>query len=215
LHSFRRLTFFLPCVFLLLASCRGKRGQNVVENPILRSITVSPPSATLAPGQTQQFTVAANFSDGSSKPLTEAAWSTSAPALTNVTPTGLVTTVGEGHFTVFATFEKVTGSATLTVELQNEPTTQELAPRCPAPSKEVQATCRGITYEDLPDGARALLRELKCDAGPESTYDYGTAVDLNGDGVPEYQYCCHEAPPRSLWRRSHWQGRDRMEGPDG
>jgi hypothetical protein len=192
-HSVKRLTVWLPYVFLLLASCRGKSGQSV-ENPILRSITVSPPSATVAAGQTQQFTVAANFSDGSSRALPDAAWSTSAPTVTNVTSTGLVTTVGQGHFTVFATFEKTTGSATLTVDLRNETTTQELASRCPAPSKEIQATCRGITYEDLPDGARALLHQLGCDTGPSSNYNYGTAVDLNGDGIPEYQFCCKEAP---------------------
>lgn len=190
----KHLTVSLLCVFLLLASCRGKSGQNVVESPILRSITVSPRSATVAVGQTQQFTAEAKFSDGSSKRLAEAEWSTSAPGLTQVSPTGLVTTIGEGHFTVFVTFEKITGSATLTVEPGNQPTAQELESRCPAPSKEIQATCREITYEDLPDGARALLHQLKCDTGPESPYDYGTAVDLNGDGVPEYQFCCHEAP---------------------
>lgn len=70
----------------------------------------------------------------------------------------------------------------------------ELASRCPAPAKEVQATCREITYKDLPDGAKALLRRLKCNAGPSSNYDYGSAVDLNGDGIREYQFCCHEAP---------------------
>jgi hypothetical protein len=70
----------------------------------------------------------------------------------------------------------------------------ELASRCPAPSNEVLATCRAITYKDLPVGAKALLRHLKCDTGPSSSYNYGTAVDLNGDGIPEYQFCCNEAP---------------------
>jgi hypothetical protein len=70
----------------------------------------------------------------------------------------------------------------------------DLASRCPAASKEVQATCREITYKDLPAGAKVLLRQLKCNAGPGSNYDYGSAVDLNGDGIPEYLFCCHEAP---------------------
>ena len=51
-----------------------------------------------------------------------------------------------------------------------------------------------MTYEDLLKGARALLRELKCDVGPQGPYNYGTAVDLNGDCTPEYEFCCHEAP---------------------
>ena len=67
------------------------------------------------------------------------------------------------------------------------------APTCPAADKEVQASCREITYSDLPGGARALLQKLKCDVRPGSNYDWGSAVDLNGDGSPEYQFCCHEA----------------------
>jgi len=193
-RSFKGVMVLLLCVLWWMASCHDKRGQIVVENPILQSITVSPPSATVAVGQTQQFTATANYSDGSSKPLAEATWSTSAPTLVAVSSTGLVTPVGQGHFAVTATLEKMTGNATLTVELPNEPTTQELAARCPAPSKEIQASCREIKYEDLPNGAKALLRRLKCDTGPGSPYDYGTAVDLKGDGVPEYQFCCHEAP---------------------
>ena len=65
---------------------------------------------------------------------------------------------------------------------------------CPKPSKEVQASCRAITYKDLPVGARLLLRRMKCDVRAGSPYDSGSAVDLNGDGSPEYQFCCHEAP---------------------
>ncbi len=70
----------------------------------------------------------------------------------------------------------------------------DLASKCPAPAKAVQASCREITYKDLPEGAIALLRKMKCDLPAESSYDYGSAVDLNGDGSPEYQVCCHEAP---------------------
>ena len=53
----------------------------------------------------------------------------------------------------------------------------------PAPSNEVHAACRAITYKDLPVGAKALLRQLKSDTGPSCNYDYGAAVDLNGDGI--------------------------------
>jgi len=33
---------------------------------------------------------------------------------------------------------------------------------------------------------------MTCDA--TSNYDYGSAIDLNGDGVPEYPVCCHYPP---------------------
>ena len=70
----------------------------------------------------------------------------------------------------------------------------DLAAMCPKPSNEIQATCKEIAYKDLPGGAKALLRRMKCDVRSGSNYDYGSAVDLNGDSSPEYQFCCHEAP---------------------
>lgn len=72
--------------------------------------------------------------------------------------------------------------------------TDDLTSMCPKPSHEIQAGCRQITYKDLPVGAKALLRKLKCDVRSGSNYDFGSAVDLNGNGSPEYQFCCHEAP---------------------
>jgi len=73
-------------------------------------------------------------------------------------------------------------------------TADDTAPTCPAPSKAVQASCKEIAYKDLPEGVRALLQMMKCEVGSGSSYDFGSAVDLNGDGLPEYLFCCHEAP---------------------
>jgi hypothetical protein len=63
---------------------------------------------------------------------------------------------------------------------------------CPPPNVRALETCKQTTYEDLPEGALELLRKLKCDVNPK--YAYGSAVDLNGDGEPEYQVCCYETP---------------------
>src|SRR5579884_3784405 len=63
---------------------------------------------------------------------------------------------------------------------------------CPQPNGQALASCKMISYKDLPQGARDLLHKLKCDTG--DNYDYGSAVDLNGDGIPEYQFCCRDAP---------------------
>jgi hypothetical protein len=188
-----RTPLLVTCVFWLLVSCNGGGGRNTPGGPTLQSITVSPSNAAVALGKNQKFTATAHYSDGSSKPLPEATWTTSAPGPIQVTSNGLATSVAQGQFGVFATSGKITGNATLTVGPPPS-IADELPSRCPTPSKQVQATCRAITYEDLPNGARGLLRELKCDVGPESSYDYGSAVDLTGDGSPEYQFCCHEAP---------------------
>jgi hypothetical protein len=64
---------------------------------------------------------------------------------------------------------------------------------CPKPSEEILAGCKVITYSDLPAGAREVLRKRGCRVGPGDNYDYGSAVDLNGDGTPEYQFCCDYA----------------------
>jgi hypothetical protein len=62
---------------------------------------------------------------------------------------------------------------------------------CPKPNIRALSSCTEISYKDLPQGALDLLAQLKCDVS--SNYDYGSAVDLNGDGEPEYQVCCKEA----------------------
>ncbi|HEV2448415.1 MAG TPA: tetratricopeptide repeat protein, partial [Candidatus Sulfopaludibacter sp.] len=64
--------------------------------------------------------------------------------------------------------------------------------RCPPPNTQALSSCKEISYKDLPDGALKLLTKMKCDV--TSNYNYGSAVDLNGDGEPEYQVCCGDAP---------------------
>lgn len=61
---------------------------------------------------------------------------------------------------------------------------------CPKPNTQALSNCKEISYKDLPKGALDLLIKMKCTV---ANYDYGSAVDLNGDGKPEYQVCCHDA----------------------
>jgi hypothetical protein len=62
---------------------------------------------------------------------------------------------------------------------------------CPEPDIKALTACREVSYKDLPKGALALLKTLRCDVS--SNYDYGSAVDLNGDGQPEYEVCCKDS----------------------
>ena len=64
--------------------------------------------------------------------------------------------------------------------------------RCPQPNTSALENCKQISRKDLPQGALELLAKMKC--GASSNYDYGSAVDLNADGDPEYQVCCGDAP---------------------
>lgn len=62
---------------------------------------------------------------------------------------------------------------------------------CPKPNVQALSSCREISYKDLPKGALHLLIKLKCNVS--SNYGYGSAVDLSGDGEPEYLVCCKDA----------------------
>jgi hypothetical protein len=70
--------------------------------------------------------------------------------------------------------------------------------RCPKPSEAILASCKEITYKDLPLGAFKLLQKLKCEVAKNvlvggSNYDDGSVVDLGGKGEPFYEMCCSEA----------------------
>lgn len=64
---------------------------------------------------------------------------------------------------------------------------------CGLPSETALSGCKEIRSIDLPAGAKALLKKLNCTVRSGDVHDYGSAVDLNDDGVPEYQFCCEPA----------------------
>ena len=83
---------------------------------ILTSIAVAPGAPTMTSlRQTQQLTAAARDQKG--KPMTGKVfrWTSSNPSVATVSPTGMVTAVGNGSATISAAAEGVTGAANLTV----------------------------------------------------------------------------------------------------
>ena len=82
----------LPWLLLGVSFMVGCGGSGFVT---LRSITVTPSTATVAPNGTQQFTAMGNYSDGSTQDLTTVAdWSASPGA--TITVGGLATGVTPG-----------------------------------------------------------------------------------------------------------------------
>ena len=81
----------------------------------LKSIAVTPATATVAPNGTQQFTATGTFADGSTQDITSSVtWSASTGA--TVTQNGLATGVTPGSTaTIMAAQGSVSGAATLTV----------------------------------------------------------------------------------------------------
>lgn len=100
----------------LAASCNG-----FFVDPTLTSLAVTPTSASLIQGNTQQLTATGTYDDGSTKNLTgDAAWSTSDSTVATVTAGGLVkaaTAIANppGSATITATSATFTASTSITV----------------------------------------------------------------------------------------------------
>ncbi|HVH11613.1 MAG TPA: Ig-like domain-containing protein, partial [Longimicrobium sp.] len=92
-----------------------------IETGIARSVVVSPSSATVAVGGTQQFTATVTDLHGNVVPTPTVTWSSSAPAVATVDGTGLATGVSTGSSTITATSGGASGTATLTVFNPNTP----------------------------------------------------------------------------------------------
>jgi hypothetical protein len=87
-----------------------------VTSPVLASVAVTPANASIAAGETQQFTATGTYSDGSVQNLTNAAtWTSSGPAIASVSPSGAAVALAVGTATISATAGSFTGTASLTV----------------------------------------------------------------------------------------------------
>ncbi|HEX8612216.1 MAG TPA: ice-binding family protein [Telluria sp.] len=110
----------------LLAACGGSSDHG--RDPILGlpvaelvSVSVTPATATVLVGASQQFTATASYADGTSRNVTTlSTWASASPAIARVTPAGgLATGLTAGSAAITAAFGTKTGAATLAV---NAPT---------------------------------------------------------------------------------------------
>ncbi len=83
---------------------------------VLSTITITPPSATLAVGGTLQLAAKGTYSDGSVRDITsEVSWSSGQPAVASVDANGLVTAAAQGSATISAALSSLTGNANISV----------------------------------------------------------------------------------------------------
>lgn len=110
-----RIILVLP-LLILPAGCGGGGGSPAPSGPSLSRITVTPATATIAAGSSQQFTATGTFSDGSTQDLTtRVTWSTNGVVQIG-SSTGLATSsTSGGTATITASLGTITGSATLIV----------------------------------------------------------------------------------------------------
>jgi 6-phosphogluconolactonase (cycloisomerase 2 family)/uncharacterized protein YjdB len=106
----------------ITATLNGIAGSTTVtvSAATLTSITITPPTPSLANGTTLQLTATCNLSDGTTQDCTsEASWTSSGSGIAEVSDTaptkGLVTGVGAGNSTIIGSFAGLQGSATVTV----------------------------------------------------------------------------------------------------
>src|SRR5206468_777819 len=99
------------------ATSEGKSSNatiTVASVPVA-SVTVSPTSASIAVGATQQLSAVTKDSAGSSLAGRVVTWASSNPAVATVNSSGLVTAAGGGSATITATGEGKSGTAAITV----------------------------------------------------------------------------------------------------
>ena len=87
------------------------------STPTLTGIALTPASASIPVGSSQQFTATGSYSDGSTQNITNiVAWTSSNPAVASVSSAGLASAVSAGTTLITATQASVSGSSTFTVQ---------------------------------------------------------------------------------------------------
>jgi uncharacterized protein YjdB len=82
----------------------------------LTGVGVSPSTASIVAGSSQQLTATATYSDGSSSNITSTAnWASGNTSLATINASGMVTGIAAGSVAVTASMNSLSGSATLTV----------------------------------------------------------------------------------------------------
>ena len=98
-----------------ISACGDNGGADIQQPQPVTSVTVTAPASTVEIGQTLQLTATAQDAGGTAVEGRTFEWATADAAVATVSPTGLVTGVGEGQVEISATTDGVTGSITIAV----------------------------------------------------------------------------------------------------
>ncbi len=110
-------TAFLSLSLLTISGCGGTGSPSGgSQAKTITAVSVTPGTATIAAGTTEQFVATAKYSDGSTANVSSTAtWSDASQSVATVNSTGLAKGMSAGSTTVMATFSGMSGSAALTV----------------------------------------------------------------------------------------------------
>ncbi len=129
-----------------------------VTSAVIDSIQLTPTTASIAKGTTQQYAVNAIYTDGTIQPLSAGlTWSSSTPAAAGVNASGLATGIGAGQTTITATYGSVSGTALLAVTPATV-TSIVVTPALPVVGKNgnVQFTATGVFSDSSTQDLTAL-----------------------------------------------------------
>jgi trimeric autotransporter adhesin len=154
----KKLLRSVPLIVLaVLTACGGTSSSNGGgggTQATLKSIQVTASSLSILTSATEQFTATGTYSgNGGAKALTSTAvWSSSNTAVATISSSGMVTAKTQGTTTISATYQGVTGSATLTVSatlvsLVVTPATAAIAPGTKEPFKATGTFSDGSTQD--------------------------------------------------------------------
>jgi hypothetical protein len=111
-RTLRHFFKFICTIILLMSliSC-----ENFFVDPVLKTITVTPPTPSFVQGAVQQFTAIGTYDNGTTKVLGECNWSTSNTGVMFINQSGIGTATGQGSATITATQDVGVGTTTVTV----------------------------------------------------------------------------------------------------
>jgi hypothetical protein len=165
----------------------GNATLTVTTNVRLTSIVVTPPSATINVGGTQQLAATGNYSDGSTRDLTASAtWTSSSNAIAKVqsagqSSPGLVTGLTAGSATITAAFGTVSDSSTVKVSRGGGGTLTSIAVDPSNPTLTIGATQQMSATGNYSDGS---TRDLTNSATWTSSASGVATVESVGQALP-------------------------------
>ena len=154
------LTFFTFCLAALLIvgmGCQGMQNSTGTGGTkTLVSISISPATANISTGATQQFTATAKYNDGSTANVSlSVTWGVNSSSVATISATGLATGKASGSVNVTASLNGMSGSATLQVQTSTKTVTAiAVAPKTASVNIGAQQSFTATaTYSDGSTGA--------------------------------------------------------------
>jgi len=161
--------------------------------PSLQSVSVTPGTASVLAGKTQQFTATGTYSDGSTQDLSStASWSSSDTTVATVNSAGLATTLSEGSSDITAALQSVTGSSQLTATpltvqvsvVANDPSGHTLSYQWRSTDGSIKNVNSATTSWTLPDGPGLHFAYVLVSNGAGGYVERRVVVNTDTIGTP-------------------------------